>query len=252
MGSPDDEGGRFPAEGPRHLVRIDPGFWMFDTPCTQALWEAVMRENPSRFKAPKRPAESVSWDQCQEFLEAPNSRFDGLELSLPSEAQWEYACRAGTEGPRYRESLDEVAWYSENSGGETHPVAEKMANTWGLYDTLGNVREGCADVWTDDYTETARGSSAAPRVIRGGSWNFVAQDVARRPAPTRALGPERDPGFAPCRVQGAGTGRSRTGRGASAGARRRLRSNRRSRPSERSGLDQRRRGGKERRAVRNH
>ena len=188
MGSPEDEAGRFSNEGPRHLVSIDSGFWMFDTPCTQALWEAVMGENPSHFKVadrPKdgadRPVESVSWEQCQEFLTALNSRLDGIQLSLPSEAQWEYACRAGTETARYSENLDAIAWYDENSGSKTHSVAGKEANSWGLYDMLGNVWEWCADVWVNDYTERARASTAesasAPRVVRGGSWLSVALDV---------------------------------------------------------------------------
>jgi formylglycine-generating enzyme required for sulfatase activity len=182
MGSAEDEEGRFPQEGPRHLVTIDSGFWMFDTPCTQALWEAVMGENPSRFKSADRskeradrPVESVSWEQCQEFLTALNSRLDGLELSLPSEAQWEYACRAGTEAARYSENLDAIAWYRENSGNQTHSVAGKEANSWGLYDMLGNVWEWCANVWVDGYAGVARASSAesafAHRVIRGGSWS---------------------------------------------------------------------------------
>jgi len=188
MGSPEDEEGRSSHEGPRHLVSIDSGFWMFDTPCTQALWEAVMGENPSHFKVadrPKeradRPVESVSWEQCQEFLTALNSRLDGVQLSLPSEAQWEYACRAGTETARYSENLDAIAWYHENSGNETHSVAGKEANSWGLYDILGNVWEWCADVWVNDYTEKARASSAesaaARRVFRGGSWGLVARGV---------------------------------------------------------------------------
>jgi formylglycine-generating enzyme required for sulfatase activity len=181
MGSPDDEDERFPDEGPRHLVTIEPGFWMFDAPCTQALWEAVMGTNPSHFKARDRPVDSVSWEQCQEFLTALNSRLDGLQLSLPSEAQWEYACRAGTETARYAENIDAIAWYAENSGDETHPVAGKDANSWGLYDMLGNVWELCADVWVNDYTEKARESAAesasALRVFRGGSWRDAAQDV---------------------------------------------------------------------------
>ncbi len=152
MGSPRDEEGRSSYEGPRHLVSIDSGFWMFDTPCTQALWEAVMGENPSHFKVADRPreradhpVESVSWEQCQEFLTALNSRLDGLQLSLSSEAQWEYACRAGTETSRYSENPDAIAWYDKNSGNETHSVAGKEANSWGLYDMLGNVWEWCAD-----------------------------------------------------------------------------------------------------------
>ena len=181
MGSPEDEAGRFSREGPRHLVSIDSGFWMFDTPCTQALWQAVMGENPSHFKVADRPVESMSWEQCQEFLTALNSRLDGVQLSLPSEAQWEYACRAGTETARYSENLDAIAWYDENSGNETHSVAGKEANSWGLYDMLGNVWEWCADVWVNDYTEKARAAAAesasARRVIRGGSWSSVARVV---------------------------------------------------------------------------
>jgi formylglycine-generating enzyme required for sulfatase activity len=188
MGSPEDEEGRLPVEGPRHLVSIDSGFWMFDTPCTQALWEAVMGENPSRFKladrpkeAADRPVETVSWGQCQEFLTALNSRLGRLELSLPSEAQWEYACRAGTETARYSENLDAIAWYYKNSGEETHPVAGKEPNSWGLYDMLGNVWEWCADVWVNDYTVKARASvdesASDHRVFRGGSWSDVARNV---------------------------------------------------------------------------
>jgi len=180
MGSPEDEEGRFSWERPLHLVSIDSGFWMFDTPCTQALWEAVMGENPSHFKEPDRPVESVSWEKCQEFLTALNSRLDGLQLSLPSEAQWEYACRAGTETARYSENLDAIAWYWDNSGQETHSVAGKEANSWGLYDMLGNVWEWCADVWVQDDAKKARGaedSTSAHRVIRGGSWVNDAQYV---------------------------------------------------------------------------
>ena len=203
MGSPEDEEGRFPAEGPRHLVSIDSGFWMFDTPCTQALWEAVMGENPSYFKVadrPKeradRPVEWVSWEKCQEFLTALNSRLDGVQLSLPSEAQWEYACRAGTETARYSENLDAIAWYAENSRNATHSVAGKQANSWGLYDMLGNVWEWCADVWANDYAGKARASAAdsasAPRVIRGGSWSndgaqYVRAACRVRPEPSHRL-----------------------------------------------------------------
>ncbi|MFI5457390.1 MAG: formylglycine-generating enzyme family protein [Isosphaerales bacterium] len=177
MGSPEEEEGRFPDEGLRHEETIASGFWMFDTPCRQALWEAVMGENPSRFKGPDRPVESVSWDQCQEFLERLNERCDGLELKLPSEAQWEYACRAGTDTSRYREDLNEIAWYLDNSKQETHPVGEKAPNEWGLYDTLGNVFEWCQDVWTDDYNTKKTAAASAHRVIRGGSWRDVARYV---------------------------------------------------------------------------
>ena len=119
----------------------------------------------------------MSWDQCQEFVTSLNSRLDGLILSLPSEAQWEYACRAGTETARYAENLDAIAWYGENSGSQTHPVASKEANAWGLYDMLGNVWEWCADAWAIDDQEKSRESASAHRVIRGGSWRDDARYV---------------------------------------------------------------------------
>jgi formylglycine-generating enzyme required for sulfatase activity len=212
MGSPEEEEGRDSDEGPRHKEIIAKGFWMFDTPCTQALWEAVMGENPSRFKGHDRPVETVNWDQCQEFLKRLNERGEGLELRLPSEAQWEYACRAGTttatyagpmeiQGRNNAPVLDAIAWYGGNSGidfelsdGEdasgwpekqyefakagTHPVGRKQQNPWGLYDTLGNVYEWCEDVWRNDYnTKTNAAEASVHRVIRGGSWRYIAQGV---------------------------------------------------------------------------
>ena len=257
MGSPEGEEGRDSDEGPQHEETIPSGFWMFDTPCTQALWEAVMGENPSRYKGPDRPVEGVSWDQCQEFLQRLNARCTDLELKLPSEAQWEYACRAGRETPRYREDLNEIAWYWENSQGETHPVGQKDPNDWGLYDTLGNVWEWCEDVWTEDYNKEkearAPRAASAHRVVRGGSWSNVARHVRRVPVPPRALAPGPLPGLSLCRVQDSGTGRSEreTGSGASGGARRSgCGAPRRPRPGERSGLDQRRCGGNGCRGVR--
>lgn len=213
MRFPQDEPGRRDNEGPRHLVYLSRGFWLFDTPCTQALWEAVMGENPSRFKSPDRPVEQVSWDAVQVFIARINARIAGLELGLPTEAQWEHACRAGTEtalytgpleilGERNAPELDSIAWYGgnchdgfdldygedapslptvQNSSGKsgTHPVARKYPNAWGLYDMLGNVWEWCAD----GLREYADGSSVDPhgpidggagRVIRGGSWSGLA------------------------------------------------------------------------------
>jgi formylglycine-generating enzyme required for sulfatase activity len=181
MGSPKEEEARFSEEGLRHQETIASGFWVFDTPCTQAFWEAVMGENPSQFKGPDRPVESVSWHQCQEFLRALNSRLEGLQLSLPSEAQWEYACRAGTTAARYSEEFDKIGWHHKNSEGETQPVAAKEANSWGLYDMLGNVWEWCSDPWTSDYSDQSRAATAdspsARRVIRGGSWHEGARSV---------------------------------------------------------------------------
>src|SRR5262249_27255292 len=123
MGSPENEVGRYNDEGPRHEVMIGAGFWLFDTPCTQGLWEAVMGRNPSRFAGPKRPVEQVSFEDVSHFLERLNAMVPGLELSLPSEARWEYACRAGTAAATWTGDLgksmallDPIAWYEENSG----------------------------------------------------------------------------------------------------------------------------------------
>ncbi len=207
MGSPRDESGRFGDEGPQHQVAITEGYWLFDTPCTQALWEAVMGENPSYFKSPTRPVERVSWKDCQQFLQRLNERIPGLKLGLPSEAQWEYACRAESEtatyagaleivGDRNAPALDPIAWYGGNSGIDfelengydstdwkekqyehtkagTHPVGQKQPNQWGLYDMLGNVDEWCKD-GKRDYTNNDERDPLGPegggRVIRGGSW----------------------------------------------------------------------------------
>ncbi len=217
MGSPKREPGRRGNEGPRHKVIFRNGFWMADTPCTQALWEAAMGDNPSRFKSPTRPVETVSFRDVERFLTAVNTAAPGLDLVLPSEAQWEYACRAGTKTATYAGPmeilgvnnspvLDKIAWYGGNSGvdfelengvassgwGEkqydhktagTHPVKGKDPNPWGLFDTLGNVEEWCADAWHDSYEGAPAdgavwpGDGAADRVLRGGSWLAGARSV---------------------------------------------------------------------------
>jgi len=125
----DDERKWFEREHPCHLVTLTKGYWLFDTPCTQALWEAVMGNNASRFQSPTRPVEQVSWNDAQDFLKRLNGRIPDLDLTLPSEAQWEYACRAGTEtaiytgelailGENNAPALDPIAWYGGNSGVE--------------------------------------------------------------------------------------------------------------------------------------
>jgi formylglycine-generating enzyme required for sulfatase activity len=188
MGSPEKEWGRFADEGPQHMVRIPHGFWLFDTPCTQALWVAVMGTNNSGFKGDDRPVENVTFADVDEFLGRVNTLLPGLNLSLPSEARWEYACRAGTITATYTgdlsddeaqrcSRLDAIAWWKGNSGSMTHPVAAKAPNGWGLHDMLGNVREWCADHWhgnyegaPDDGSAWTEPGGAADRVIRGGSW----------------------------------------------------------------------------------
>ena len=186
MGSPESEAGRYENEGPQHEVTISHGFWLFDTPCTQALWETVMDgENPSSFKSPDRPVERVSWDDVQQFLKRINALVPGLELVLPTEAQWEYACRAGTTTPfSFGGNItpEQVNYngnypYSDGERGvyrqKTVPVASLPANPWGLYEMHGNVWEWCADghrTYTADGVTDPVGLAGLYRVLRGGAW----------------------------------------------------------------------------------
>ncbi len=156
-----------------HEVTLTRGFWMQKAPLTQVQWIAVMGSNPSHFSDNElRPVEQVSWEDAQTFLRALNQQ-TGKEFRLPTEAEWEYACRAGTPGG-YAGSPDELAWYSANSGHTTHPVATRTPNAWGLYDMHGNVWEWCQDCYAmlpearaQDPTGATSGSA---RVLRGGSW----------------------------------------------------------------------------------
>ena len=138
-------------------------------------------DNPSRFNGDEHP-EEVSWNDAQTFLQKLNALRPGLDVGLPTEAQCEYACRAGTQEVRYGE-LEAVAWYDENASDSTHPVGLKAPNAWGLHDILGNVWEWCQD-YSDDYqvvgdiTENPLGPSrGVRRVLRGGSWHSPAQRV---------------------------------------------------------------------------
>jgi len=215
MGSPESEQGRWDHEGPRHLVTLTSGYWLGETPCTQALWEAVLGENPSEFRTPDRPVERLSWEDCETFLSELNERVPGHGFRLPTEAEWEHACRAGTQTSTYAGELeilgqhnapllDDIAWYGGNSGegyeleegrdssgwsemqypnpkSGTHPVKLKRPNNWGLYDTLGNVWEWCQDRGGSYSPEPAvdpQGpSEGAARVLRGGSWGTLARVV---------------------------------------------------------------------------
>ena len=151
-------------------------------------------DNPSRFQDPDRPVEQVSFRDARRFVRALNRTKRGLGMTLPSEAQWEYACRAGTDDATYAGPalvkgkdnagiLNEIAWWGGNSGSETHEVGQKQPNSWGLHDMLGNVWEWCADAWHENHDAAAPdgrardGESAARRVIRGGSWFDDARNV---------------------------------------------------------------------------
>jgi formylglycine-generating enzyme required for sulfatase activity len=170
-------------ERPVHRVHISESFFMGKYEVTQAQWEAVMGTNPSRFKGnPNRPVENVSWEDVQAFIKRLN-RQEGWEVCrLPTEAQWEYAARAGTTTERYENDLGAIAWYNENSGGETHEVAQKRPNARGLYDMLGNVREWCHD-GQRKYTSAnvidpiGLTDAGAGRVARGGSWQNDARSA---------------------------------------------------------------------------
>src|ERR1019366_6189719 len=133
-------------EVPRHKVRLTRGFELGKYEVTQAQWEAVMGpdSNPSDTRGPKNPVDSVNKAEIQAFLEKLNARNDGYKYRLPTEAEWEYAARAGAPDPP-RASLGDYAWFAANSDDESHPVGLKKPNAWGLYDMLGNVRE-----WVDD------------------------------------------------------------------------------------------------------
>jgi formylglycine-generating enzyme required for sulfatase activity len=165
----------FEAEKPQHNVHVSKGFEMGKYLVTQAMWESVMGNNPSHFKGEQRPVERVSWDDVQEFLRRLNAKKDGYRYRLPTEAEWEYAARAGSRALRYG-NLDAIAWHGENSGQCTHPVGQKEANAWGLYDMLGNVWQWVQDWYGKNYYAESppinpQGpSSGEMRVMRGGSW----------------------------------------------------------------------------------
>ena len=161
-------------EQPVTQVRISRGFWLGQYEVTQGQWEAVMGSNPSRFSGCGQcPVEHVSWNDAQEFIGRLNERSGGNRYRLPTEAEWEYAARAGTTGDRYG-NLDAIGWYWNNSGVRTHPVGQKAPNAWGLHDMLGNVSEWVED-WYGDYpggtvTDPRGPASGSRRVNRGGGW----------------------------------------------------------------------------------
>ena len=175
-------------EKPVHKVTLTKPFYMGKFPVTQEQYQLVMGANPSYFQGDKikggggsgkHPVEQVSWDDAQEFCKRLSAS-SGRTVRLPTEAEWEYACRAGS-GAKYcfgddEGKLGDYAWYSANSGNATHPVGEKKPNKFGLYDMHGNVWEWCQD-WYGDYPAKAVKNPAGPaagvcRVLRGGSWDY--------------------------------------------------------------------------------
>ena len=181
MGATSEQGSdAWDREKPVHSVTLS-SFYIGKTEVTQALWKAVMGSNPSEFKGDNRPVESVSWDDCQEFIRKLND-LTGQNFRLPTEAEWEFACRGGNNSRGYKYSgnnyIDNVAWYDGNSGNKTHPVATKSPNELGIYDMSGNVWEWCAD-WYGKYSSGAQTNPKGPydgslRVCRGGSWFYDA------------------------------------------------------------------------------
>ena len=194
MGSPPEEPDRNKAEGPQTTVTLTKGFWLGKTPMTQQQYEAFTGTNPSSLKSAGKdaPVENVSYNDAVKFCAALTEREraagrlpDGYVYALPTEAQWEYACRAGTTGA-YSGEPTAMAWIDVNSGGTTHPVGLKRSNAWGLYDMLGNVLEWCHD-WYGDYrggvvTDPTGPAKGYFRMARGGSWRvgvIVCRSAAR-------------------------------------------------------------------------
>jgi formylglycine-generating enzyme required for sulfatase activity len=169
-------------EKPQHQVKVN-SFAIGKYPITQAQYQAVMGNNPSHFKNnPQNPVEKVSWNDAEAFCQKL-SQITGKTYRLPTEAEWEYACRAGTTTRYYfgdnDNQLGDYAWYKGNSGGTTHPVGQKKPNGWGLYDMSGNVWEWCEDDWHDSYAGAPDDGSAwlqndnhsrTLKCLRGGSW----------------------------------------------------------------------------------
>ncbi|MBQ8760734.1 MAG: PEGA domain-containing protein [Bacteroidales bacterium] len=167
-------------EKPVHSVTLS-DYYIGETEVTQELWEAVMGSNPSSFKGSQRPVESVSWNDCQEFVKKLN-QLTGKNFRLPTEAEWEYAARGGNKSKGYKysgsNSIGNVAWYTNNSSSRTHDVKTKQANELGIYDMSGNVWEWCQD-WYGDYSSSSQTNPTGPssgsyRVLRGGGWYYNA------------------------------------------------------------------------------
>jgi uncharacterized protein (TIGR02996 family) len=184
MGSPGHEKGRDRSEGPCHRVKLTRGFWMGVYPVTQAQWQAVLGRNRSRFRGDERPVDNVSWLDALEFCRRLGER-TGLDFRLPTEAEWEYACRAGTSTPYHSGedllALKQVGWcnFAEQcrTATETKPVGRYRPNAFGLKDMHGNVWEWCSDWFgpysAEDAVDPTGPATGSGRVVRGGSWYFA-------------------------------------------------------------------------------
>ena len=182
MGGTSEQGSdAYDDEKPTHSVTLS-SYYICKYEVTQALWRAVMGNNPSNFKGDNLPVECVSWDDCQTFINRLNS-YTGRNFRLPTEAEWEFAARGGNYSRHYKYSgsnyISDVAWYDGNSSNRTHPVGTKQANELGLYDMSGNVWEWCSD-WYGSYSSYSQNDPTGPnsgslRVYRGGSWNRIAR-----------------------------------------------------------------------------
>jgi formylglycine-generating enzyme required for sulfatase activity len=165
-----------PDAAPRRVAIANP-FYLARYETTQQQWQAVMGTNPSEFKGAKNPVENVSWNDCRRFVDKLNERTRGAKFALPTEEQWEYACRAGTttkwSSGDDETRVEQVAWFAKDSGRTTHPVGEKKPNAWGLYDMHGNVWEWCDDAAPGECGD-GPARAGADRIFRGGSWYFTA------------------------------------------------------------------------------
>ncbi|MBQ6338367.1 MAG: formylglycine-generating enzyme family protein, partial [Kiritimatiellae bacterium] len=182
---------------PVHKVTLTKGFWLGKYEVTQEQWQQVMGTNPSGTKDDKRPVDSVSWNDCQEFIRRINTMLGGDKVRLPTEAEWEYACRAGgLDDDIDEKKKSEMGWFADNSGNESQPVGMKLANAWGFHDMYGNVWEWCND-WRDsnggypkeDVVDPIGPSSGSARIVRGSSfWHKLGKALFRnRWVPTQRL-----------------------------------------------------------------
>lgn len=171
MGSPESELERNAERERQHHVTLTNGFWMATTETTQEVWQALMGDNPSKIKNNDHPVEQVSWVKAQTFITEVN-KTDG-KFRLPYEAEWEYACRAGT-ATSYAGKRDQMTWHRGNASASTHPVSSKIPNSWGLYDMHGNVSEMCLDWFQEDISKDVidpKGPETGDRKVeRGGQY----------------------------------------------------------------------------------